>query len=274
MISMQNIFDRRLLAARRDRVAAFVSDSVLFREADLDIMGRLQLVDRDFTNILVIGARTGHLAHLLKKNYDSAKITITDISKECLRLSGWQNTLHLDEENISELPAGNFDLIIFPLGLHWINDVQTFLASTHSLLTSDGIFIASFIGAGSLKNLRSRFIEAESSAGQRYFTHIPPFIHFDQVASLCTEASFKSSVVDYEDIALEYKNPIALMRDIKNNGEANILSQRMNYAITKAVLANFSTKDSTSFKDIIRIINILASKEKMTSLSPRREWTT
>ncbi|GFY55689.1 dihydrolipoyl dehydrogenase, mitochondrial [Trichonephila inaurata madagascariensis] len=74
--------------------------------------------------------------------------------------------------------------------LHWINDVQSFLTNIRAFLKPDGIFIGNFVGGNSLKNLRKSLIDAETASGFKHSSHISPFIHFDHVPMLLSQAGF------------------------------------------------------------------------------------
>ncbi|QQV75218.1 hypothetical protein H6P87_00767 [Rickettsia tillamookensis] len=168
--------------------------------------------------------------------------------------------MSIDDEDL-EFPNDSFDLIIYSLGLHWINDVQSFLSNIRKFLKPEGIFIGNFVGGNSLKNLRKSLIDAEIASGFKHSPHISPFIHFDHVPMLLSQAGFAEVIVDYENIELKFDNPLALMREVKNIGESNSLNASHNYAISKrmfSLLQNYTN----GFEDNITLISFIASPNK------------
>lgn len=265
------IFSKKKLQAHRNRAASYLKDNNLIKASALDIIERLDFITKDYAYILELGCRTGILTALLKERYKEAKIIATDISSEMLASLDHEYKFQLDEEEISkeffaqklDIADLTFDLVIFSLGLHWINDVQGFLKQVQSILKSDGIFIANFVGGGSLKELRKAFIEAEVNAGLPHSSHISPLIHFDDVTPLLQYAGFNDIIVDYEKIELEYKSPLALMKTLKNMGESNALLNISNYSISKKMIPPLAD-ETNAFIDQINLISFIVSKNKNT----------
>ena len=218
------------------------------------------MIDKDLAAILEISAKCGYLTKLLKTTYRNANITATDMSPLLFDSFSHDRKLLVDDEDLEFLPH-SFDLIVYSLGLHWINDVQYFLSNIRTFLKPDGIFIGNFVGGGSLKNLRKSLIDAEIVSNFKHSSHISPFIHFDHCPMLLSQAGFNEIIVDYENIELKFDNPLALMREIKNIGESNSLNASHNYAISKKMfylLQNYKG----SFEDNINLISFIASPNK------------
>jgi len=169
--------------------------------------------------------------------------------------------LLFDEEKIGKLGIINIDLVTFSQGLHWINDVPSFLMSIKNILKPNGLFIANFIGGNSLKKLRTRLIEAEIASNCVHSPHISPFIHFDHVNPLLAQAGFSEFVIDYENIEIEFNSPLELMREIKNIGESNALDNTNNYGISKQMLEILGKNDG-KFCDQIQLISFIAAPLK------------
>ncbi len=262
------IFNRPKIQIQRNKTAA-LSQNTRHAYAAYEIIENLKELKQEFANILNIGCRNGALTKLLLKQYSNAKVVSSDISAEHIRsMSVLQNKqrltlMHMDEEEIgTALEAKNqFDLITFSLGLHAINDIQSFLKSIKGLLAPKGIFIGNFIGGPSLRALRRTLMDAEEKANQPHSPHIYPFVNFDHLPSLLQEAGFKEIVANHEVIELEHDSPLALMRAIKNFGESNALVQAANYAINKAMYITIAD-NSKPFLDEITLINFIASLDK------------
>lgn len=208
-----------------------------------------------------LGCRAGILTRTLTANYLNATITATDISEKMLQSFEHPTKLLFDEEEIGRLGLIDIDLITFSQGLHWINDVPSFLGNIKNILKPNGLFIVNFVGGNSLKKLRTRLIEAEIASNFMHSPHISPFIHFDHVSPLLTQAGFSEIVIDYENIEIEFNSPLELMREIKNIGESNALDNTNNYAISKQML-DILSKNNGKFCDQIQLISFIAAPLK------------
>lgn len=243
-----------------------------YTSACIDLIDRLNMIDKNCNKILDLGCRSGNLTIKLKKLYTEAEVIATDISQNMLNCFEHNLKFATDEENIAsdlfefapQVTSRYFDLINYSLGLHKINNVQNFLMSVNFLLKDDGIFIGNFVGGESLKNLRFKIFEAESSLGLPHHPHISPFIHFDHVAMLLQGAGFAEIIVDYQNIDLEFASPLKLMKALKDVGESNTLLNRTNYSLPKAVYSILQADNSKEFMDRLQLISFVASKKKNT----------
>ncbi|MCC8417479.1 MAG: methyltransferase domain-containing protein [Rickettsia endosymbiont of Bryobia graminum] len=254
------IFDRKQLQFNRDKNIDNIRSCSYFQDSAEAIIQRLDLIDRNFTNILDIGCRTGQLTKLLREKYKSAIVTATNPSQSMLQFVEHAQKLLIDEEDLlfNEI---QYDLISFSLGLHWINDIQRFLLNIKSILKPDGVFICNFIGGNSLKALRTRFIEAEIFANHFHSIHILPMINFDHITPLLSEAGFKEVIVDYDNIQFTHKSPFGFIKELKNIGETSILNRKSYYTISKLMLA--ALKDNTNvFNEQVSIISFIVSPNK------------
>ncbi|WPY00411.1 BioC superfamily methyltransferase domain-containing protein [Candidatus Trichorickettsia mobilis] len=253
------LFNRQKLRNNRNKAANTINNCPLAKYAADNIVENLQMLDRNFVNILDIGCRNGYLSLALLNKYNNATLIATDISAEMIDKVECTIKLLADEEEL-EFVENNFDLITFSLGLHWINNVPRFLNNIHNWLTTDGIFIANFIGGKSFKNLRRCLIEIETATNYFHSQHIPPFINFDHMVPLLQQANFQDIIVDVEEIDLEYDSAFALMKALKMAGESNIMMNMPNYSISKKMLTILKTEKT--FNDQINMINFIVSKTR------------
>lgn len=254
------IFDRQQLQFNRDRNIENIKNSSYFQDSAEAIIQRLEIIDKNFINILDIGCRTGQLTKLLAEKHNAATITATNSSELMLNSFEHNQKLLIDEEDLS-FNERQYDLICFSLGLHWINDVQRFLQQIRLMLKPDGVFIGNFIGGSSLKTVRTKFIEAEISANHPHSPHVAPMINFDHVTPLLSGAGFKEIIVDYDNIQLTYKSPFDFIKELKNIGESSILNRKSHYTISKQMLS--ALKDNTDiFNEQISVISFIASPNK------------
>ena len=75
----------------------------------------------------------------------------------------------------------SIDLILFPFGLHWIENISHFLTEVKLILKENGIFICNFPGSGTLNLLRKTLFLAEENVNSVHFPHISPFIRFEDI---------------------------------------------------------------------------------------------
>lgn len=237
-----------------------IAECSFFKYAAFDIIERLNIIDKEFPDILDLECRTGILTKLLVQNYNYAIIVAASASNVMLQSFDHTPKLLVDEENLP-FKSASFDLITFSLGLHWINDVQNFLLQIKRILKPNGLFIGNFIGGNSLKELRMKFIEAEIALSRPHFQHVSPFIHFDHVTPLLGQAGFTEIIVDYENIQLSYKSPLDFIRELKNIGESGALLKNSHNIISKQMLSILSN-DTNTFTEQINIISFIASPSK------------
>lgn len=178
------------------------------------------------------------------------------------KLSGRPVVRKLLPDELSDIQERSMDFICFPFGLHWISNVQEFLRKVFLLLKSDGIFIGSFAGGGSLQVLRKTLFLAEEAAECGHSPHISPFIRFEHVITLLSGAGFAENIVDFESIALEHDCPTSLMRALKNVGESNALVNRTPYSINRKMYEILTSWKDRDFCDQVILITLVASPKK------------
>lgn len=238
------MFDLEKLEKNRKKSIDIIQASHFHEFIHADIIDRLEPLDKDFSEVLIIEPGIEKmLIDQIKSMSENANITMA---------SALENDLQKDK----------YDLIIFPLGFHWISDVEKFLVNIKIILKQDGIFICSFPGGGSLRNLRKKLIELEISNAKSHTPHISPFIQFEQVTPLLQQAGFIENIIDMEPLELEYKSPLDLMKALKNHGEANILTSGATYSITKKMYQELKNSTENSFSDLINLITFISSTKK------------
>ena len=240
------MFDLEKLEKNRKKSINVIQASSFHKFIHEDIIDRLDPLDKTFDEILIIEPAieeiiTEHL-EVVSKNLNIQYISNLDI----------------------DLPKKKFDLIIFPLGFHWINDVKSFLDQIKLILKDNGIFICSFPGGGSLQNLRRKLIELEISNKVAHTAHIPPFIQFEHITPLLGQSGFIETIIDIEPLELEHNSALDLMKAIKNHGEANILKASAGYSITKKMYQDLKNMTEETFSDHINLITFIAAPKKNT----------
>jgi len=146
-------FDRRLRRLRRNRAAArFAGANYLHRLMADELLERLALVKRDFSDALDFGCADGHLAQQLRGL--GLTVTCSDagfrFAEHCARAG---MAVQCDEDRPT-FADGSFNLIMSVGVLDSVNDLPGALVLARRMLRPDGLFLAAFLGAGSLPRPR------------------------------------------------------------------------------------------------------------------------
>jgi SAM-dependent methyltransferase len=240
------MFDLEKLEKNCKKSINVIQTSSFYKFIHEDIIDRLDPLDKSFEEILIIKP--------------ALKEIITEQLESISKNSNIQYISNLDKE----LPKDKFDLIIFPFGFHWINDVKSFLNQINLILKDDGVFICSFPGGGSLRNLRRKLIELEILYKTIHTPHISPFIQFEHITPLLQQSGFVENIIDMEALELECNSPLDLMKAIKSHGEANILKPGASYSITKQMYSDLQKATKETFSDYINLITFIATPKKNT----------
>lgn len=213
------IFDRKRRRLRRDRAAR--SYEGFLREHMLEgIVERLDAVKREFRDVLDLGSFDAAFA------LPGARITRLDAGA-AFAAHGMQG-----EEDRPHFPDANFDLIVSAGVLDQVNDVPGALALARRALRPDGLFLAAFLGAGTLSTLRAAFREAE---GDRPVARFHPQIDVRAAGDLLGRAGFALPVSDVETLTVRYASMFNLVRDLRGMAATNLLPGTP--PLTRATLA-------------------------------------
>jgi SAM-dependent methyltransferase len=243
------LFDRRLLARRRDRAARdFPEYDFLHARAADDLLDRVESVTRDFDTCLVLGGG-GAIGRALKDRPGAqAKINHlieTDLSPNMARLSD-HNAVCLDEERLPIAPQ-SVDLVISCLNLHWTNDIVGALIQINHALKPDGFFAGALLGGATLTELRQSLqkITDADPAPRR----VSPFADTVDMAGLLSRAGFTLPVSDVDRVKARYGNSFVLMRDLRGMGETNALHDRPRTPGTKSLFVKTAQAYAEAFAE-------------------------
>ncbi|MCH9753642.1 MAG: methyltransferase domain-containing protein [Alphaproteobacteria bacterium] len=245
---MQEVFNRNILKMHRDRAANKIYKSdFLFKHSFENILDRIYIYKDKYSRAVNIGARIFDFISLSNKKVDIDFLVNTDLSSKMLKnLSG--NRVQADEEFLPFLNE-SFDLAVSNLNLHSVNDLPGTLVQIQRSLKESGLFVASFIGENSLKELKEVLIKSEVDVGRNMNFHVSPTISSDMLSSLMVRAQFKDVVVDKDTVKIIYKTPQDLLIDLQNSGESNCMSGGKIRYIGKDVLKKFNENYYKMFPD-------------------------
>lgn len=228
------IFDRALLARRRERVAtgARHHDFLLSRVAD-DLAERLAFIKRTFPLAADIGAHHGLLSQRIRGVAGVERVIIVERS---LRLLGREGLRVVADEEALPFADASLDLAVSGLSLQLVNDLPGTLVQIRRALKPDGLLLASLLGGATLKELREAWLVAEAELTGGASPRVAPFADVRDLGALSQRAGFALPVVDSETVTVSYASPLALMRELKAMGASNVLSARRRAPVTRRLL--------------------------------------
>ncbi len=164
------------------------------------------------SHILLIGCPSLHMHNQLQ-SYQTLHFTHYD-------------PLTDDDFNNAILPSAKqkFDIIIDSFIFHWINDPIKYLHSLQEKLNKGGCYLLNFLGGKTLQELRNTMLQLDMDIFHGGLQRISPMIKAESTAKLLQTCQFKDTVIDQEEIKVEYKNVMQLINDLRNMGESNCLS--------------------------------------------------
>lgn len=169
-----------------------------------------------------------------------------------------ENLVKADDEFLP-FKKESFDLIVSNLNFHFINQIPQFLLQVKSMLKPGGVFIASFLGEENLPELRKVLYEVENELYGGVSPKMAPTIDVKTAANLLQKAGFSNPTSTFEEIKVEYSDPINLLKDLKMMSQGNIIEKRSRKFMTK----NFLDKISKKYKELYQVNKdkVLASFE-------------
>ncbi|HWI87449.1 MAG TPA: methyltransferase domain-containing protein [Sphingomonas sp.] len=216
---------------RRDRAAPHYAAYSFVRDAIVEgLFDRLDLVTRQFGHALDLGTADGSIARGLRAR--GIEVTATDAGTRFA-----QGNVQCDEDRLP-FPPAMFDLIMSAGALDSVNDLPGALIQCRRALKPDGLFLAGFVGAGSLPKLRKALLDADQAAGGGIPQRIHPLIDVRAAGDLLMRAGFALPVADSEPLDVGYGDAVRLMADLRGMAATNILAGAAPPPITRSRLAH------------------------------------
>ena len=245
------LFDRPLL---KGRSLQGLSMHPLMKEVTFSLVERLRWIRRSFPVVCNLGSPSS----LMQEAFQHHQIPFSTLIHT-------RETILCDEE-LLPFSQNTFDLIISCGVLHWVNDLPGVLKQILYSLKPDGLFLGTFIGGDSLRDLRDSFYEAEASLRSGVTPRVSPMIRCQDAATLLQRAGFTLPVVDQDHHSLIYDAPLSLMRDLKKRGQANALTERSKSLVSPTLLRKVVEKydqkreKKTEVKTTIDVITLTGWK--------------
>ena len=212
------IFDAERRSQRLARAQRlFPQADFLHRRAAEDAAHTLSAILREFAHGVDLSPHGGLLAEALVGTPAQARVgDVRTVGSVAQRAAPGAAPLGLDDQSV--------DLVVNLFGLHWANDLPGALAQIRRALRPDGLFIGSLFGAATLKELRGVLTEAELEVRGGAQARVSPFADGFDGAALLQRAGFALPVSDVDRVTVRYRDPFALMRDLRAMGETNVLA--------------------------------------------------
>lgn len=208
-------------------------DFLLARTVD-DLAERLAIVRRSFPLAANIGAHHGLLSRSILGVAGVASVISVDPTLELLERCPGMRVL-ADEEALPFADA-SLDLAVSALALQFVNDLPGALIQIRRTLKPDGLFLASMIGGATLHELREAWLAAEAELSGGASPRVAPFADVRDMGALLQRAGFALPVVDSDTVRVTYKDPLSLMRELKEMGASNPLTARRRTPVTRTLL--------------------------------------
>ncbi len=210
-MSDSEIFDRARRRKRRDRALPRYGDHSFLRDHMVEgLLERLEGVKRSFADVLDLGSFDATI------DIPGARIARIDAGFGFAKAGGG---VQADEDRLPFADA-SFDLVLSAGVLDSVNDVPGALALARRVLRPDGLFLAAFLGAGTLSTLRASFLAAE---GDRPAARFHPQIDVRSAGDLLSRAGFALPVADIETLTVRYGSIGGLLDDVRGMGAGNLL---------------------------------------------------
>lgn len=237
------IFDDARLLRNRERAAKHYPDFSFLKVRAADaLIERLEDSTRRFPLACDIGCHDGTLARRLAAHEKTDTVVALDRSPAmAARAAGGGVMALAGHEEALPLAEGRFDLAASVLSLHWANDLPGTLIQIRRVLKPDGLFLGALFGAGTLAELRTTLLEAESDVRGGAAARISPLPGLQDMAALMQRTGFALPVCDVDRVIVRYDSPFRLLQDLRGMGErAAFTTDRRAPALSRAVLGRMA----------------------------------
>jgi malonyl-CoA O-methyltransferase len=163
-------------------------------------------------SILEIGCGTGLFSQFLPQHFPGARILLTDIAPEMLRVCQQRfvaepNIVMVCQDGEALTTPGGFDLIVSSMTLHWFTDFFASVEQIIAKLNPGGTFIFAMLGDKSLLEWRE-ICEADS--------HCRPTPTFPKADAVRT--AFPKLQIDVDVTHVTYTNTYQFLKTLKSIG--------------------------------------------------------
>ena len=229
---------RRQFARRAGRLA---QANFLLREAESQMLSRLDLIKMTPASIVEIGSGLGDGLLALRKRYPEASLLGVDVAEPLVRharqrlsppADGFlarlldstvrrrQPLASLAVADGAQMPLRDYsaELIWSNLCLHWFDDPVSTVAEWHRIIRPDGLLMFSMFGVDTLKELRAGGAE------------LMQFHDMHDLGDALVAAGFADPVMDMSIIKVAFSSADKAIEDLRSMGGNALLSRRKGLA--------------------------------------------
>lgn len=204
-------------AARSARLARATPDGLFLHDRVAeDLQDRLSIVNRSFTDPVLVTSQPEHWRHLVQDFPVPPRIVTA--------------------AEVLDIAPGSADLVMHVMDLHWSNDLVGQLIQCRHALRADGLFLGVLFGGQTLSELRACLAEAEIAETGGLSPRVAPMGEIRDLGALLQRAGFALPVADGETLSIDYGTPLRLLQDLRAMGEGNALNDRLRHPTRRAVL--------------------------------------
>lgn len=200
---------RRLAVRRRMLHAQRAADAPRYLLDDMieDVLERLAFLRHEPARALLIG--------------DVGGVLEASLSAQSVAVQSVEPASGFDEE--APFPAEGMDLIVSLGTLDTVNDLPGALVHMRQALAPGGLMIASFVGAGSLPQVRAAMLAAD---GERPAGRIHPMVDVRAGAQLVHRTGFADPVADARHLDVGFRSLAREVGDLRAQGLGSVLADR------------------------------------------------
>lgn len=230
------LFDAALRRRRRARAAAsgaFDAADFLHRAAAAGFAERLEAVARPLPEALVLAAANGAYAEAVAGRFGIRQVA------QCEAAPALASRIGAVAPEVAAMRAreiGGFDLLLYGLELHAVDDPIGALIQARGLLKPDGLLLAALFGGETLSELRAAWAAAEIEVSGGLSPRVAPMTETRAAGALLQRAGFALPVADSDRLEIWYADPVSAMREIRAMGESNALVDRLRLPIPRRLL--------------------------------------
>ncbi|MEX2372904.1 MAG: methyltransferase domain-containing protein, partial [Dehalococcoidia bacterium] len=226
---MEQIFDRDLIVQHKLRALrmAVPGADFLLRHAIDDLSLRLSAVERRFASAAALHGHSPTIARSLSASGKVDRVLQVECDPVFLDVGSSEGNRRAVSP-LEELPLadGSIDLAVSLLSLHETNDTPGLLAQIRRALRPDGLLLAALPGQGTLAELRTALLAAETEIAGGASPRVAPLMEVRDAGALLQRAGFALPVTDSESLTVRYDTMFDLMRDLRAMGATNMLIAR------------------------------------------------
>jgi len=231
------LMDQTAHRQNRDRAAAGFGQFNYIKQAVVErLVDRLEVMRQSFPLMLDMGAHHGEVGKACLASGKVDKLISMDPSLAMAQqMDKTANPLVMDYENCHFAEAA-FDAVVSGFSLHWVNDLPGLLSRMRRWLKPDGLLLIAMAGGASLSGLRSCLAEAESRTAGGLSPRVLPMGDIRDLGGLLGRAGFALPVADSDTITITWDNPLQMMRELRQMGEANAMNGRIKHFTRKETM--------------------------------------